>query len=92
MAKAKTPSQKLAQALEAEYKTHDEEWKALRAARLEQFNALHETQRKAILDALNAWHALRQSYYELCSPTFDEICKAEEALMNLCFHFNAEGK
>ena len=90
MSKNKTPALRLAEVMASEYDDHLSKWEALKAARSDQFHALHHTQCQAILEALRAWSELETSFSELYSPSFDDICRANTAMANLRFHFNLD--
>ena len=90
MSKTKTPAFKLNEAMTGDY-DHLDRWEALKAARSDQFKALHYTQSDAILEALRAWSELETSFCELYSPSFEDICKANSAMAGLRFHFNIDG-
>ena len=90
MTKIKSPAYKLNEAMTGDYDDHLDRWEALKAARSDQFKALHHTQSQAILEALRAWSELETSFRELYSPSFDDICKANSAMAGLRFHFNID--
>ena len=90
MYKTKNYALRLAEVMASEYDDHLERWEALKAARSDQFHALHHTQSQAIVEALKAWAELETSFSELYSPSFDDICRANTAMANLRFHFNLD--